>query len=607
LSYRPSSAFIGGQDRGTWLALLFVVVGVLAPTACVIWFMNAAAQGQAEAAKQTIARAYHGQLVFVRDSIEQSWQRRAAALEQSAGLGRPADFARNIQAGVADSLIYRNPDGSVSYPTLTTNALSEPPGTQADSTAARAAQAKIRTLIPDKEAALRAIEENFNTGRTARGLDPQGRLIAADEQLLVLHLLQPRDTRRAAVTRRLTDLLNDYQNTLIPAPQRLFLMDEVRALTPNARFPTYTAEHLAAQFLEADDPRPTGSGLESTHVPGLWKLPTKSGRVIALYRTDTALAALRAVLNNTRLASGARIDIVPPGESPQGDNVNVGAMLPNWQLALTVVDTKWMDESARSRMASYLWAGYLLVGAMAITGLLAGQFFRKQVRLARLKTDLVSAVSHELKTPLASMRLLVDSLLEDPAFDPVKTREYLQLISGENLRLNRLVENFLTFSRLERNRHNLELKEIAPADVVGSVAAIVRERFQGMPCDFTSSVESGLPAIHADPDALLSALLNLLDNAYKYTSSNKRIRLEAYSEPGLVVFAVEDNGMGIAAREQERIFRRFYQIDRRLARETGGCGLGLSIVDSIVRAHGGSVRITSRPGSGSTFRLCLPF
>ncbi len=119
-------------------------------------------------------------------------------------------------------------------------------------------------------------------------------------------------------------------------------------------------------------------------------------------------------------------------------------------------------------------------------------------------------------------------------------------------------------------------------------------------------IEPGLPRIEADPDALLTALVNLLDNAYKYTPNEKHIRLTVRGEPGEVIFAVEDNGIGIAAREQKRIFRRFYQVDARLARETGGCGLGLSIVDSIVRAHGGSVRVTSRLGAGSTFRLCLP-
>ncbi len=396
------------------------------------------------------------------------------------------------------------------------------------------------------------------------------------------------------VLRRLIAMLNDYDTTRMPAAQRLFLMDEVRAIDRNTAFPTYDAERLAAQFLEADGSRANTSGLQPTRVPGLWNL---SG---AIYRTDRVLAAMHGILDDGN--KGVKFTIVPPGAPSGEDAIAAGAMLPGWQISISIIDPRLLENAARSRMASYLWAGYLVIGAMAITGLFVGQSFRKQMRLARLKTDLVAAVSHELKTPLSSMRLLVDSLLADAEFEPKKTREYLQLVAGENLRLTRLVENFLTFSRIERNRQRFEFERIEPVDIVASAAGVMRERL----IDFTVDVEPGLPAIHADPDALLTALVNLLDNAWKYTRSEKRICLRATREAGQVVFAVEDNGIGIAAREQKRIFRRFYQVDARLARETGGCGLGLTIVESIARAHGGSVRVASQVGAGSTFSLCLP-
>jgi signal transduction histidine kinase len=222
--------------------------------------------------------------------------------------------------------------------------------------------------------------------------------------------------------------------------------------------------------------------------------------------------------------------------------------------------------------------------------------------LTRLKTDLVAAVSHELKTPLASMRLLVDALLEEGSPDPRKTREYLQLISGENLRLTRLIENFLAFSRIERHRQTFEFGDTEPQRVVEAAALAMRERFR-----VETDVEPNLPFVHADEDALVTVLLNLLDNAYKYTPAQKRISLRAYRQGGDVVFAVEDNGIGISPRDQKRIFRKFYQVDRRLARETGGCGLGLSIVDYIVRAHKGFVKVQSQMGAGSTFFVSLPF
>jgi signal transduction histidine kinase len=594
-----------GQDSSAWLVLLFIVLGVATPAACVLWFMNEAAHAQADAARRSIAEAYRGQLTLLRDRLDGYWAGRAAALEQDLRNGEAADFARAVKAGTADSFILRNANGSPGYPAFTMLPTAD---SARASLLARAAQAEIRGLLRGpKELAIQAITGDYSAGLILNGRDTEGRLIAADGFLLALQLISPRDSRRAIVLSRLSRMLNDYETTSMPAAQRLFLMDEVRAIVPGVSFPTYNAERLAAAFLEADDSRPSGSGLQPTNVSELWRLSTRSGRVTALYSTNTVTAAMEAALGAKLIAKGTRVFTVPPGTKATGETVAAGAMLPGWQLALQVTDTTIMDEAARARMASYLWVGYFVIGAMAITGLLAGQFFRRQMRLARMKTDLVSAVSHELKTPLASMRLLVDSLLDDDAVaDAVKTRDYLHLIAGENQRLTRLVENFLTFSRIERNRQSLEMQAIQPADVVEAAAGIVRERFAGSDCQFSSSVEADLPAIYADPDALLSALLNLLDNAYKYTPSNKRIRLESYSEPGQVVFAVEDNGVGIAAREQKRIFRRFYQVDRRLARETGGCGLGLSIVDSIVRAHGGSVRVSSRLGVGSTFLLSLP-
>lgn len=622
-----------GQDRSTWLALLFLVMGVIAPTTCVLWFMRDAVRAQADAARQSVAEAYRGQLRLLRDKADAYWQVRAAALQQSVGKAEAADFARSVHAGLADSFVFTK------YPAPAAASATDPAADRPEwraaialeerrdrlgaigawsaiaksgvdaSTAARAAQAQIRWLIRNqetsqKEAAVRAIDEYFSRGRLVKGADLQGRLIAADEQLLALHLMQPHDARRAVVLRRLIAMLNDYDATKMPAAQRLFLMDEVRAIDHNAAFPTYDAEHLAAQFLEADDSRSGGSGLQPTRVSDVWRLTVERGRVTALYRTATVLAAMRSVPGS--IAQGVQFSAIPPGAPLAGETLAAGGMLPGWQLSIAVVNPRLMEDAARSRMASYLWAGYLVIGAMAITGLFVGQSFRKQMRLARLKTDLVAAVSHELKTPLSSMRLLVDSLLSDAEFDAKKTREYLQLVAGENLRLTRLVENFLTFSRIERNRQRFEFERIEPADIVASAAGVVRERLNGADCDFTVNVEPGLPAIHADPDALLTALVNLLDNAWKYTRSEKRICLRATREAGQVVFAVEDNGIGIAAREQKRIFRRFYQVDARLARETGGCGLGLTIVESIARAHGGSVRVASQVGAGSTFSLCLP-
>lgn len=630
-----------GQDRSTWLILLLVLLGVLVPAACVLWFMNEAASSQAESARQAVMEAYRGQLRLVRDRVDFFWRNRTAALQKSSGEWTAAVFPRILAAGAADSAILLDSTGAVRYPSPLVAPPADPAlfraGWQeavilerrregpaeaaaayqklADSEpdpglAARAAQAQIRCLVQNgaKEAALAALQHRFNgTGsRPAPGLDAHDRLIAADEQLLALGLLSRGDSRYGATARRLAAWLNDYGISM-PSAQRLFLMDELRALAPDiAAFPTYEAEQLAARFLESGTMRLGGSALERAGVPGLWKLASTDGRVVALYRTGSVLSATSSLFDEQNRPATVKFALNAPGATNAGEAISAGAILPGWQISFSVLNTQPFDEAARSRRVAYLWAGYLAVALIIATGLVIGQSFRRQWRLARLKSDSVATVSHELKTPLASMRLLVDSLLEQTEPDPGKTREYLELIAGENVRLTRLIGNFLTFSRMERNRQRFDFADTQPSDVIQSALVAMRERLQSPGCRLDVDVSPDLPALHADSDALTTVLLNLLDNACKYTPDDKRISLRAYTANGHVVFAVKDNGIGITSRDRKRIFRRFYQVDRRLSRETGGCGLGLSIVEFIVRAHGGTVSVESQPGAGSTFSVRLP-
>jgi signal transduction histidine kinase len=624
-------------NHGGWLVLGLLAAGVLAPTACVLWFMNAAVNNQRDASLRRLADAYGGQLKLVRDRLDSFWQQRAADLEREAGQGAaPAVFARLVERGLADSAVCLDPQGSPAYPAPAVAPASDPTYTRADWMAARAletwrdptaaasayaaianaekdpslsqraAQAEIRCLVRagDRNAALRAIEENFGKGRPARGVDMAGRSVPADELLLAIQLMGPADARRVEVTQRLHDMVADYGLNM-PSAQRLFVMGELRAASPGRQFPTYEAERLAARILDAGRIAPGAAAIEPSGLPDVWKLTAPGGRVIALYRTATIVAAPRALASSLDVA----LALTVPGASPAAADLSIAAGngLPGWQISLSFTGDRRFDQAARMQTASYVWAALLAIAIVAATALAAGQVLRRQWRLAQLKTDLLAAVSHELKTPLASMHVLVDGLLEDEKFDPVKTRDYLELIAAENRRLSRLIGNFLTFSRIERNRQKFEFAETRPEDIVHIAVHAMRERLQAPSCQLEIDVEEGLPPLHADRDALVTVLLNLLDNAHKYTPQNRRILLRAYREGGRVVFAVKDNGIGIAPREQKRIFRRFYQVDRRLARETGGCGLGLSIVDFIVRAHGGEVRVESRPGEGSIFRVFAPF
>jgi signal transduction histidine kinase len=625
-------------DRGAWLLALFLLLGVLAPSGSVLWFMNDAARSQAETARQRVTEAYRGQLGMLRERADGWWRARAAALDGLAAAG-PSGFPRALDAAGADAVVWLDERGTPIYPSVPLDpapdkALESPAWRQAESResgghleeaagiwqrladsardpdiAARAAQGQIRCLVRAglRSAALTAIQRYFGGASAIRGRDLDGRPIAAGERLLALQLLPRTDPRFARLASALAATLNAYQGPPMPSGQRLFLMDELRGLAPEAAsFPFYNAELLAERFVERERARPGDPVLEASGLGGVWKLTSPNRRVVALYRGATVESLTDGVLAGPNPPRSVRFAVAPPGVPAAGEAVAAGAMLPGWLISFTLLDTGPLDEAARRRTAAYVWLGCAVVAGLLVVGVFAGQYFRRQLRLNRLKTDLLAAVSHELKTPLASMRLLVETLLADERPDAVKTREYLNLIAGENLRLTRLVENFLTFSRIERNRQRFELAETSPAAIVDSALAAMGERLQAPGCQLEVELSSGLPAVYADRDALTTVLLNLLDNACKYTPAEKRIRLRAYRQDGRVAFAVEDNGIGIAPRERKRIFRRFYQVDRRLARETGGCGLGLSIVEFIVRAHGGEVTVESRPGAGSTFRVWLP-
>ena len=176
----------------------------------------------------------------------------------------------------------------------------------------------------------------------------------------------------------------------------------------------------------------------------------------------------------------------------------------------------------------------------------------------------------------------------------------------ENERLTRLIDNFLAFSRMERNKHAFHFEETHIDSIIAAAAESMRERLGSLDNQLNSEIEPNLPAVNADSDALTTVLINLLDNAHKYTGDAKHIVCRAYCDNGLVCLEVRDNGIGLSRRAVKRVFDRFYQVDQSLSRSRAGCGLGLSIVQFIVKAHGGTIGVTSELGKGTTFSVRLP-
>ena len=637
------------HNQGLWPGLL-LLVAVLTSTACVLWFMTEAMENRRLVVARKLASAY---LAIVQDRLEAYWQQQAAALEKSeAETSGSALFAHCVAEGLADSVVCYDAQGRLLYPAAPQAPERDSGGQQAQwaealrleyveqdldaaasayevmaaacgdpekdrfnaHLAARALQAQARCLARagHHDAAIQVFTEILGQEEYRQATDLQGRLIVVGAQLRALQLMgRPSHPGFSATADRLKKRLTDYDDPVLASAQRRFLMKQFQTLLPgDAEFPTLAAEELAARFVEAHPLPSKDSVVRLTELPGVWQLAAPNGRVRGLLWTESVLSRSRAAIAARALPSEASVALVPPGEAPSSEGVfhsaEVGGRLPGWRLTLSPEGGQLFDTAFDERIASYLWTGILVIAAMSILALLVGQAFRRQIRLSRLKNDLVATVSHELKTPLSSIRLLVDTLLDDPELQENKVREYLGLIAKENMRLSRLIDNFLAFSRMERNKHAFEFAEVQPADVVDAAVEVVRERFHAPECRFEVEVAADLPPIDADADAMVTVLLNLLDNAYKHSGDEKQMVLRAYPDKGNVCLEVEDNGIGLSRMAAKKVFKRFYQVDERIARESGGVGLGLSIVEFIVRAHGGAVRVRSQPGRGSTFTVTIP-
>ncbi|WP_349035375.1 ATP-binding protein [Pseudarthrobacter sp. SORGH_AS 212] len=225
-------------------------------------------------------------------------------------------------------------------------------------------------------------------------------------------------------------------------------------------------------------------------------------------------------------------------------------------------------------------------------------------RTEEIRNDFVANVSHELKTPVGAISLLAEAL-ESSADDELAVRRFAKRMHKESGRLAALVQDIIELSRLQGAS---VVQQGGPVDVNAVIAeAVDRSQLPAESKNITIVVGGRTEEkVFGDQDLLVTALRNLIDNAIRYSPPNTRVGIGVRSKEGLVSISVTDQGEGLSAEDQERVFERFYRVDSARSRHTGGTGLGLSIVKHVASNHGGEVTLWSQPGQGSTFTLRLP-
>jgi signal transduction histidine kinase len=286
--------------------------------------------------------------------------------------------------------------------------------------------------------------------------------------------------------------------------------------------------------------------------------------------------------------------------------IEISELLPRWESAAYLTRTDAISSRARATTL-VMWILILILFVSILAGsVLVLRSAYAEVRLARQRTSFVANVSHELKTPLTSIRMYAEMLRDGRQQDADKQKHYLDIMTAEAERLTRLINNVLDFSRIERGEKRYNM---APCDLVALTRDVVesqRARLEAGGFEVVLTTRAGRMAVNADDEAVKQAVVNLLSNAEKYSPEVKKIEIEVGPDGGYAAVSVSDRGAGIPPAEVANIFDEFYRVDDTLTSEVKGAGLGLTIARKIIADHGGDISYAAREGGGSIFRIVLP-
>jgi signal transduction histidine kinase len=284
----------------------------------------------------------------------------------------------------------------------------------------------------------------------------------------------------------------------------------------------------------------------------------------------------------------------------------ISEALPGWEVAAYLADPGAVSSRARTTSILMWLLIFIMFVSIVAGGTLVVRSASTELKLAQQKTTFVANVSHELKTPLTSIRMFAEMLRDGRQSSEARRRQYFDIMTAETERLTRLIDNVLDFARIEQGKKRYTMR---PCNLVSLTAGIMesqRARLESNGFEVQLLVEAECLMVHADEEAIKQALVNLLSNAEKYSAETRDIEVSVGREDGKAVVRVSDRGVGIRPGEAEKIFGEFYRVDDALTSRVKGTGLGLTIARRIARDHGGDIAYSAREGGGSTFEIVLP-
>jgi len=293
------------------------------------------------------------------------------------------------------------------------------------------------------------------------------------------------------------------------------------------------------------------------------------------------------------------------GEAPEGEFL--GPNFRGLKIAFEAGELSDLSKQWRVQPAFYLLALLLVLSVTLFGAYLLWRDVRRDLQMAELRSQFVSSVSHELKTPLTAIRMFAETLRLGRSKNQKTQRDYLDTIVNESQRLTRLLNNVLDFSKIEQGKRIYRPALASLADIIQAAARTMEYPLSQQGFRLHVQADEGLPQVRVDRDAIEQAILNLLHNAMKYSGESREIELRLQRKDSYALIQVVDRGVGIDPQEKKRIFEKFYRIPSEENKRLPGTGLGLAIVSHIVKAHGGHIEVESALGQGSTFSIYLPF